>query len=203
MARPAKQSREESLRRALALFWSKGFHNTSLKDLEQALNMRPGSIYAAFTSKEALFCEALADYGRAAKADYLGIMERHGSRIDGLIAYLRSMAAACEREQPARACMAVKTVLEMPMEQGAMREQAEALLQDFEQGFTHAFAEAMAAGEIGDAIAPGRLARRLQADITGMRVLAERPSARDGLAERVDDTIAWLEGLKLPAAAHA
>ncbi|WP_417481110.1 TetR/AcrR family transcriptional regulator [Maricaulis sp.] len=203
MARPANQSREESLRKALDLFWSKGFHNTSLKDLEQALNMRPGSIYAAFTSKEALFCEALADYGRAAKADYMRIMQSQVSPIDGLVAYIRSMAAECDRDRPARACMAVKTVLEMPSGQGVMREAAEGLLKDFELGFTRAFAEAIAAGEVGDEESPGRLARKLQADITGMRVLAERASGREGMKERVEDIIAWLEGLRVPAVAHA
>tara|TARA_R110002124_G_scaffold88995_13_gene227984 strand:+ start:735 stop:1346 length:612 start_codon:yes stop_codon:yes gene_type:complete len=201
MARPANQSREDSLRKALDLFWSKGFHNTSLKDLEQALDMRPGSIYAAFTSKEALFCEALAVYGRAAKADYMRIMQGQASRIGGLIAYIRSMAAACDRDRPARACMAVRTVLEMPSEPGAMRAAAEGLLKDFEQGFTQAFSEAIAAGEIGAAASPGRLARKLQADITGMRVLAERASGHEGMTERVEDIIAWLEDLRVPVAA--
>ena len=57
MARRAGYDRDEVLARAQALFWRKGYHTTSLKDLEAALNMRPGSIYAAFGSKEALFAD--------------------------------------------------------------------------------------------------------------------------------------------------
>ena len=55
MARKAGYDREKVLDKALELFWAKGYHGTSLKDLEVALDMRPGSIYAAFGSKEALF----------------------------------------------------------------------------------------------------------------------------------------------------
>ncbi|WP_339745998.1 TetR/AcrR family transcriptional regulator [uncultured Maricaulis sp.] len=203
MARPANQSREESLRKALDLFWSKGFHNTSLKDLEQALNMRPGSIYAAFTSKEALFCEALNDYGRAAKADYVQVMDAHASSVDGLIAYVRDMATQHDRDLPARACMAVKTVLEMPADQGAMREGAETLLKGFEQAFTQAFAKAIAAGEVDDDKSPERLARKFQADVTGMRVLSEHRSGGGNINERVEDIVDWLEGLKVKAGVPA
>lgn len=202
MARPAKQSRGESLRKALDLFWSRGFHNTSLKDLEQALDMRPGSIYAAFTSKEALFCEALADYGRAAREDYVRTLESQSSRIDGLIAFVRDLAEQSGHGIPVRACMAVKTMLEMPAEENAMRERADGLLQAFEAGFTQAFTEAIAAGEIDALISPGRLARKFQADVTGMRVLAERRCGVGSLTERVEDIVEWLEALRVRSKAQ-
>ncbi|MDX1730552.1 MAG: helix-turn-helix domain-containing protein, partial [Aurantimonas coralicida] len=47
-ARP--YDRDAALDAALRLFWAKGYHATSLKDLEAALTMKPGSIYAAFQS---------------------------------------------------------------------------------------------------------------------------------------------------------
>lgn len=55
MTRAAPYDRETALDAAMALFWDKGFHATSLKDLEAALAMKPGSIYAAFVSKENLY----------------------------------------------------------------------------------------------------------------------------------------------------
>ena len=68
MARPAIHDRDEALARALRLFWAQGFHATSLKDIEKALDMRPGSIYAAFGSKEGLYRAALARYAADARA---------------------------------------------------------------------------------------------------------------------------------------
>jgi len=62
MPRQPLHDRQRSLGRAVDIFWAQGFHATSLKDLERALDMRPGSIYAAFGSKEGLFNEALDRY---------------------------------------------------------------------------------------------------------------------------------------------
>ena len=62
MTRMPAYDRDAALEAAIRLFWAKGYHATSLKDLENALNMRPGSIYAAFKSKQALFLAAMERY---------------------------------------------------------------------------------------------------------------------------------------------
>ena len=62
MANKIKFERETVVRLASQLFWEKGFHATSTRDLQEAINMRPGSIYSAFGSKEGLYIESLRDY---------------------------------------------------------------------------------------------------------------------------------------------
>ncbi|MGU0800458.1 helix-turn-helix domain-containing protein, partial [Pseudomonas aeruginosa] len=51
MPRPARHDRQQALDRAVDLFWERGYHATSMKHIEQALDMRPGSLYATFGSK--------------------------------------------------------------------------------------------------------------------------------------------------------
>ncbi|WP_238062442.1 helix-turn-helix domain-containing protein [Psychrobacter sp. Ps3] len=65
MSRTTLYTCRQALEHAIALFWQKGFHATSLKDIEHALDMRPGSIYAAFGNKDGLFQEALDYYASA------------------------------------------------------------------------------------------------------------------------------------------
>jgi AcrR family transcriptional regulator len=62
MARPRSIPEEESLERALKLFWDRGFDRTSIADLGKALGVGPSSIYNAFGSKEALYQRALDHY---------------------------------------------------------------------------------------------------------------------------------------------
>ena len=62
VGRPRKQSREEAIEAALELFWARGFESTSIGDLSKALGVGPSSIYNAFGSKEALYCECLDVY---------------------------------------------------------------------------------------------------------------------------------------------
>jgi AcrR family transcriptional regulator len=84
-ARP--YDRDAALDAALRLFWAKGYHATSLKDLEAALTMKPGSIYAAFQSKEALFLAALERYflrNRAGLAARLAAAMRFQSDVTAL-----------------------------------------------------------------------------------------------------------------------
>ena len=62
MPRKPSYDREDLIERARDLFWQRGWAGTSLKDLEASLKMKPGSFYAAFGSKDALFELALDRY---------------------------------------------------------------------------------------------------------------------------------------------
>ena len=62
MARKPEFDREAVVRSAMAVFWADGFHAASMSRLGPAMGLRPGSIYAAFGSKEALFREVLDVY---------------------------------------------------------------------------------------------------------------------------------------------
>ncbi|HEX6977656.1 MAG TPA: TetR/AcrR family transcriptional regulator [Alphaproteobacteria bacterium] len=60
--RPRKFDRAAALRRAMEVFWERGYEGTSLSDLTTAMGINPPSLYAAFGCKEALFREAVALY---------------------------------------------------------------------------------------------------------------------------------------------
>jgi AcrR family transcriptional regulator len=55
-----------ALRKALDLFWERGYEGTSLSDLARAMSIASASIYACFGSKEALFRQTVALYGTIA-----------------------------------------------------------------------------------------------------------------------------------------
>ena len=61
--RPRNFDRNDALDKALALFWDRGYENTSMADLSSAMELRPPSIYAAFGSKETLIEEVVERYG--------------------------------------------------------------------------------------------------------------------------------------------
>ena len=60
--RPRKFDRSVALEKAMHVFWNKGFENTSMPNLIEAMNINSPSIYAAFGSKEKLFLEAAELY---------------------------------------------------------------------------------------------------------------------------------------------
>jgi AcrR family transcriptional regulator len=66
--RPRAFDRDKALCAATRLFWQKGFAATSISDLTEAMGIGSPSLYAAFGSKEALYCEALRYYGESHEA---------------------------------------------------------------------------------------------------------------------------------------
>lgn len=190
MPRTPKFHRETALNNALKLFWRKGYHATSMKDIEEEMDMRPGSIYAAFGNKEALFKETLKEYSVLAADHFKQTLAQKPSVLQGLSLYLRNLAvmnAACE---PTKACMLVKTLLEFTPEDKAFSDPARSYLEEFEQLLTETFELAQQRGEIGRTQSPGRLARLLQTNIIGLRTMARRGLSEQELESLADDVIA-------------
>jgi AcrR family transcriptional regulator len=68
--RPRAFDRDAALRRAMEVFWSKGFAGASLNDLTTAMGINAPSLYAAFGTKEELF-EAAVDLYAATEGPIL------------------------------------------------------------------------------------------------------------------------------------
>lgn len=195
MARQASYDREKVLHKALELFWAKGYHTTSLKDLETVLDMRPGSIYAAFGSKEALFAEVLRVYAKRSQAYFEATLARGPTPLSGIAAHVRSLGCADVETQPSRACMLVKTLLETPDDDPVLRRLTENMLRMMEASFSRAFHHARDVGELPPNANPDRLACRLQAEIFGLRTYAQRTDTKARVAELAEDIAADIEAL--------
>lgn len=196
MPRTAVHSRDESLEKALHLFWRQGFGATSLKDIERVLDMRPGSIYATFGSKEDLFREALDRYAARAMAELERVMAAEQSPLGGLVAYVRMLGGLRERDETCEACMLVKSLVEFGDREDAVRYRVEDLLNRMERRFTERLAQAQKAGEVAADLDPERLGRRLQADVVGLRTYAERDVDDEAVRELAEDIASDWERLR-------
>lgn len=197
MARAMIHNRQDSLERALHLFWQKGFHATSLKDLEKALDMRPGSIYATFGSKDGLFQESLERYASLGLENLERILHAHESPLAGLAAYLRGLGGLCDQDLPSRACMLVKSLLELGEREHAARSKAEDLLAGMEARFVERFADAQKMGELDSRLDPVLLGRRLQAEVMGLRAFAQRDVGSAAVHALAEDMAQSLEAMRI------
>ncbi|WP_201564060.1 TetR/AcrR family transcriptional regulator [Psychrobacter sp. CMS30] len=197
MSRTALYNRQEALERALKLFWQKGFHATSLKDIEEALDMRPGSIYAAFGSKDGLFQEALDYYARLGLTELERILSHHESPLLGLAAYVRQLGGIRDKELPSQACMLVKSLLELGAREQAALKKVEMLLAGMETRFIDCFSAAQQLGELDSTLDATRLGRRLQAEVMGLRAFAQRDVDSAAVHALAEDMALSIEALRI------
>lgn len=60
--RPRAFDRDQALRAAITVFWEKGYHGASMKDLITAMGINSPSLYAVFGNKHQLYLEAIDRY---------------------------------------------------------------------------------------------------------------------------------------------
>lgn len=180
-----RHDRTAALERALHIFWEKGFHGTSLKDLEQGIGMHPGSIYAAFGSKSGLYCAALTHYAEQFTADLQ-------LRLDDCDNALFALASIVENRHPVSmnsgalaGCFLNKSIMETGIDLPEIRTTQQELLEQAEERFSAVFAQAQQQGHLAMEADCLALARDLQASLAGIAVFAIRDERRAVAADMV------------------
>jgi AcrR family transcriptional regulator len=88
--RPREFDRNEALRKAMELFWARGYDATTLPELQAAMgDISPPSFYAAFGSKERLFAEAVELYNQEVACDSLAALQGGATARDAFEGLMR------------------------------------------------------------------------------------------------------------------
>ncbi|NVD08648.1 TetR/AcrR family transcriptional regulator [Vibrio sp. JPW-9-11-11] len=187
MAKAAKFDRHQVIEKATNLYWKKGFHGTSMRNLQDEIDMRPGSIYAAFGSKEALFKHALDNYTDNGKTLLQQCLNRHDSAIEALKHFTRLIVIESRTQAPNGMCMLAKTIAELTEEQHELLNYAKQCYQSMEQAFASVLEIAQQQGEIEADKDVHQLARHLQIQISGLRTYAKGSSGDLPLEQMIDE----------------
>lgn len=187
MARATNYDRDAALDAAMEVFWRKGYHATSLKDLEAALNMKPGSIYAAFESKENLYLLAIERYFEASRHGFRTHMAKAKTPLAGLAAQFQNYAGLAQGHASRQACMLMKTIVDTASTDPKIAAASQHYLDQMCAEFAKAFEAAAAAGEIPRGADPMRLARRFQANVSALRIELQRGTSQDNLSQLAAD----------------
>lgn len=187
-----KYNRQEVIEKATNLFWEKGFHATSMRNLQEVIDMRPGSIYAGFGSKEGLFSEALKYYSDAGLKKLAACIDNSPSPLEALKSFIRG-GMTCSSTAPSGMCMLVKSLAELTDENPKLLAQSKQLLGDFEDAFAAALKKAQDCGEIDPSKNTQQLAKVLQIQLMGLRTYSQARGGDIPVEELLEDALSFLK----------
>ncbi|GAC31000.1 TetR/AcrR family transcriptional regulator [Paraglaciecola polaris] len=188
MSAKAKFNRDDVISKAKNLYWEKGYHATSMRNLQDVVDMRPGSIYAAFGSKDNLFSEALNHYALENAEQLANCMAQENTVLGGLKRFIRSVTLCDKGSVPSGMCMIVKSVAELTQNDSpVLLANAKAILAKVEGSLAQIFQRAKDNGEISAAKDPVELACYLQVQLIGLRTYAQATDNIVAVEKLIDD----------------
>lgn len=198
-----KRERSEIVDQAMRLFWARGFHGTSMRDLQQVLDLRPGSIYAAFGSKEGLFREVLRYYTQGGQTLLRRLRGETGSPLTTIERYFQTVVLELRHRAPNPQCLLVKSLLELSDdEEGELVVEVRNHLKVMQGCFAELLREAQANGEIPRELDPDRTAHYLQVQLMGLRSYARLSEDEAVIGAVMQDLFARLRRGDLPTVAQ-
>tara|TARA_R110000764_G_C10977086_1_gene379905 strand:- start:536 stop:1120 length:585 start_codon:yes stop_codon:yes gene_type:complete len=173
MSKKPKFNRDQVISNATNLYWEKGYHATSMRNLQDAIDMRPGSIYAEFGSKDGVFKASLQHYAQLGIGQLHSIRAVTSSPLGTLKTFVKQAVIDTQAGAPSCMCMLAKTVAELTDEQEDLLNVAKESLKSVENEFASLIVEAQKMGEVAVEKNASELARFLQIQITGLRMYAK------------------------------
>ncbi|MEM5498335.1 TetR/AcrR family transcriptional regulator [Paraglaciecola mesophila] len=169
MANVSKFNRADVLEKATQLFWERGYIGTSTRELQSALDMRPGSIYAAFGSKADLFATVLNHYAQALTEQLNTQVMNNANALQAFQQLIHDLVLCPNNSRPSEMCMLAKTLAELDESHSEILSLVRTLLNQVEARFADVFTKAKEQGNLPAGTDVVAAAKTLQISIIGWR----------------------------------
>lgn len=202
--RPRSFDRAHALRRAMEVFWQRGYEGTSLADLTDALGINKPSLYAAFGCKEALFREAIDLYNLTQSPLSGGDpFATETTTRDAIETMLRAHARIYADPGTPPGCMVVLAATIGTPDTAPVRAHLRNLRRQSQDNLRDRIAHCLARDGLGDATDAARIAAFYTTVLQGLSIQARDGASVADLERIIDDAIAAWDHLVPRQQAHA
>ncbi len=171
--RPREFDPDEVVDRAMNVFWSNGYHGTSLPDLLKATKLSRGSLYAAYGDKRGIFLLALDRYIEQSLARLDEELDPRRGALESLRTCLSGYIERTTGAAGRRGCFVVATAMELAGQDPEISNRLGRFFKAAEARLTSAVARAAAEAGLTRQIDPGSVARLMLSMVEGLRVIAK------------------------------
>ncbi|MEU9985159.1 TetR/AcrR family transcriptional regulator [Streptomyces sp. NPDC050856] len=171
MARPRQFDEKNAVTSATDLFWRRGFHATSVRDLGDELKLTPSSLYRTFTDKHTLFLRALDHYRATESVQARQRLDATDRPVREVLREWMLWLVTCPADgKPGRGCFVVNTATELGTTDEKVQQRTEAAFEVTRQALRSALAEGRDRGELSEDLDADAAAELLFTTVLGLRV---------------------------------
>lgn len=168
------------------VFWDRGYHDASLSDLLEGMELSKGSFYKAFGEKKAVFLRALDIYSEDAVRSVQAVLQSDGSTTVAIRNAFVRYVDLSTGTKGVRGCFAVLAATEMVPGDADVRSRLAIHFKRLQDLFAAAIRQGQQAGEIDRGADPAVVAHFIVSHVQGMRVLGKVGASRDQMRASID-----------------
>lgn len=150
--RPRQFDESKVLQAAELVFWHKGFSETSLDDLADAMGMNRPSIYRAFGDKEAIYRQVLMKYSDKMEAAFNYTMHSEEDIRKRLASFYNGALDVYTAGDQAKGCMLMSTAIVAATNYSGIQLDLLTVIRGLDKKLTERFKAAMESGQIASSV---------------------------------------------------
>lgn len=193
MARPQAFEHDQVLTDAMRLFWRQGYTATSVKDLTEATQLQPGSLYAAFKNKRNLFIQSLDYYFNDLHNSVISLLHSDRPPLQRIHDFFSYLIEQSDQDSESKGCLLVNTLLEIPADDEEINQRVSGMLQTVETEFRQVLEEAQHKGDLAPGLKPDELGSMLITGIFGLRVYNRMQPDKQAMQAVVNNLLSILD----------
>ncbi len=172
MPRTQEFDSNEALDRAVALFWDKGFFDSSMDDLVKATGVSRYGIYGTFGNKREFFQASLRRYADRIVSHMQRPLRKRDASLAEIPEYFTTLLQLAGSDRGRLGCLICNTATEVAPHDEDVGRAVRAVFDEYSRVFKRALENAQARGEIGKDRDISVLAWYLTGVIQGVAVMA-------------------------------
>ena len=193
MARTREFDPTEALDQAMALFWERGFTDTSMEDLVESTGVSRYGIYGTFGNKRELFIAALQRYAQHVSRDsHPRLFTSEATRAD-LEEFIAGAVDRSVGPEGDRGCMICNTAIEVAPQDPVIAAAVRDLFDQLAAAFETAVTNGQAAGDINPNLDPHATGTVLVGVLQGAQVMARTGTSKTRLIAYVNSALKLLD----------
>ena len=184
---------EEVLKKAMELFWKKGYHATSIQDLVDFLGINRASLYDTFGGKKALFEKAFALYRDTNTHLTRQFLAKEANTKEGFLKLFTIAVQQIIEDKDNKGCFVVNTTTEMLPLDKSLKKTLSANKATFEDIFYQYLQKGEQEGQIKKGKNLKAIAQMLFTVYNGLKVVGKTQQKEEALMPAVHAALSVLD----------